>query len=75
MSATADGASVNFGVHNGVLTQLKIERPWLVNIHCVNHRLELAIKDGMLQIEQFQSCDRLYTILFYLFKNSGKIKI
>ena len=41
----ADGASVNFGVHNGSLTQLK---EWSGNepllMHCLSHRLELAIK-------------------------------
>ena len=44
VSATADGANVNFGVVNGVLTQLKAEREWLVIVHCINHRVELGIK-------------------------------
>ena len=26
---------------------MKNERPWLVKIHCVNHRLELVIKDAV----------------------------
>ena len=34
ISATADGASVNMGVHNGVLTQLSEYREWLLKIHC-----------------------------------------
>ena len=35
VSATADGANVNFGVVNGVLTQLKAEREWLVTVSII----------------------------------------
>ena len=41
---------------------------------CVNHRLELAIKDAVAQISAFQSCYAFYLTIFYLFKNSGKLK-
>lgn len=48
VSAAADGASVNFGHANGILA--KLERgtpcPWLIPIHCVAHRLELAMSDA-----------------------------
>ena len=74
ISATADGANVNLGIYNGVLTQLKSERPWLVKIHCVNHRLELAIKDAVSSVDEFQDCDRFYLTLYFLMKNSGKLK-
>lgn len=70
--ATADGANVNLGIYNGVLTQMKNERPWLVTIHCVNHRLELAIKDAVKSVNSFAECDRFYTMIFYLLRNSGK---
>jgi hypothetical protein len=46
VSFTADGASVNTGKYNGVLTQLKRNRPWLLTIHCANHRIELAVKSA-----------------------------
>ena len=42
----ADGASVNFGKNNGVYKKLTDEMPWLVRVHCVAHRLELAAKDA-----------------------------
>ena len=43
----SDGASVNFGQKAGLLTKLReSEMPWIVGIHCLNHRLELAIKDA-----------------------------
>lgn len=43
----SDGASVNFGQKAGLLTKLReSEMPWIIGIHCPNHRLELAIKDA-----------------------------
>ena len=39
----ADGASVNFGAKKGVLTLLGEKKPWMVKVHCVAHRLELAL--------------------------------
>ena len=47
IGAGADGASVNFCCHRGMVTQLKQDMPWLVGVHCVAHRLELAIKDAV----------------------------
>ena len=42
-----DGASVNTGIHSGLGTRIHNElSPWLMLIHCFNHRLELAIKDA-----------------------------
>ena len=40
-------ASVNMSHHNGVATLLKNDLPWLLDVHCFNHRLELGIKDAM----------------------------
>ena len=42
-------------------------------IHCVNHRVEWAIKDSFDE-SPFLTVDRLYITLFDLFKNSGAIK-
>lgn len=74
VSATADGASVNFGVYSGVLTQLKNEREWLVMIHCVNHRLELALKAVVQSFDRFSEVDSFYQSIWSLLKNSGKLK-
>ncbi|XP_064597900.1 zinc finger protein 862-like [Liolophura sinensis] len=70
--ATADGASVNTGTYNGVLTQLKEERPWLVTMHCVSHRVELAIKDSICKQPQFEAVKDFMVDLFYYTKRSGK---
>ena len=69
-SATSNGANVNLGVYNGALTVLKAEGPRLVVINCVNHRLELGIRDAVKDIMQFE-CKKFYTNT-YLFKISGK---
>ncbi|XP_065678256.1 zinc finger protein 862-like [Hydra vulgaris] len=66
VSATSDGASVNLGMYNGVLTQMKNNRTWLVKMHCVNHRLELAIKDSARNIVQYRDCDQFYYHYFFL---------
>ena len=54
VSATADGANKNFSTYGGVLMIMVEQRPWLVTIHCVNHCLELAIKDAVSDINKFQ---------------------
>lgn len=41
-----DGASVNLGSINGLAAKLRKDSPWLLTIHCFNHRLELAVKDA-----------------------------
>ena len=73
ISSTADGASVNTGIYNGVLTQLKRSRPWLLTIHCANHRIKLAVKSAF-DIPQFQEVEEFYKTNYYLLKNSGKLK-
>ena len=74
VNATSDKANVNLEVCNGALTQLVHERPRLVTVHCVNHWLDLAMKDTISQINIYQECDRFYTTIFSLFKNSEKLK-
>ena len=39
----SDGSSVMIGVHNGVSAQLQHVQPSLINVHCVAHRLALAV--------------------------------
>ena len=37
---------MSMGSINGLAAKLRNESPWLLTIHCFNHRLELAIKDA-----------------------------
>ena len=47
ISITSDGASVNTGKISGLMTRFASDREWLVKIHCINHRVELAVKDAI----------------------------
>ena len=73
VSATSDGASVNTGIYKGVLTQLKAERPWLTTIHCVNHRIELALKDAT-NVPFLRNAELLYLTIYNLLRRSGALK-
>lgn len=70
----ADGASVNMGRISGACTQMKLQRPWLLVVHCVNHRLELAVGDSFKSNGAFKILDEMMVNVFYLFRNSGKNK-
>ena len=74
ISATTDGASVNTGRKNGLLMQLQRGRDWLVTVHCISHRLELALKDCLLKEKSFKEMKDLMVVLYYQFKRSGKLK-
>ena len=68
----ADGASVNMGVKTGVSTRLqKGVSPWLVSVHCFNHRLELSVRDAFAQSPVDDVIDMLRQ-LYYLYRNSPK---
>ena len=41
-----DGASVNMGCRGGLGVLLKEDIPYLVQIHCVAHKLELGVLDA-----------------------------
>ena len=41
------------GVRNGVIAKFRQEVPWLIGIHCVAHKLELAILDGTKDVLYF----------------------
>ena len=70
---TSDDTSVNFGTKTGLMTRLSVQRPWMIKIHCVNHRVELAIKEAMAETE-FSKVDDFYYSITFLLKNSGKIQ-
>lgn len=73
VSITTDGASVNTGRLSGLMTRMASDREWLVKIHCINHRIELAVKDALVN-SAFKDIDSFYLTNFYLLRDSGKIK-
>ena len=70
---TDDGASVNFERIAELMKRLSNGRDWLVTSHCVNHRVEIAVKDSF-RTSDFGAVDEFYTGIFNLLKNSGKLK-
>ena len=67
----ADGASVNMGVHHGLVALLQEDMPWMVAIHCLNHRLELAAKDAIKNSYMTDVTDMLMN-LYYIYHKSPK---
>ena len=67
----ADGAAVNFGRNTGVATRLQNDRPWLVRVHCFNHRLELAVKDAFADT-YYNDITRIYNQIYALCHSSPK---
>ena len=47
----SNGASVMTGVRNGVIAKLRQDVSWLIGIHCVAHKLELAVLDGIKDVQ------------------------
>ena len=41
------------GVRNGVIAKLHQDVPWLISIHCAFHKLELAILNGIKDMQCF----------------------
>ena len=73
--ATADGASVNTGVYNGLLTRLQNDdRERMLKVHCTSHRVELAFKDTLLKFDDFTKVREFMILLYYQFKRSGRLK-
>ena len=66
----SDGAAVMMGVKSGVATLLKNDVPWLVEIHCLAHRLELAIKECLKGTYMDNIVDIL-TSVYYFYKGSA----
>ena len=73
VTCTSDGASVNFGKKTGLIKRMADGRAWLVKINCANHRVELAVKEAVIN-SRFKTIDSTHIIIFGLLKNSGKMK-
>jgi hypothetical protein len=71
---SADGAAVNFGVRNGVATKLLQQVEWLIAVHCVGHRVELALRDQAKDIPYQKTCDELLLGLYLYYHNSSSAR-
>ena len=62
---SSDGASVNSGSNFEL-----IRYPWLAFVWCFSYRLELSLKDALLEF--LEPMDTSMTHLFYIYSNSSK---
>ena len=71
VGAGADGASVNFGRLNGLMTKWKSSLcSWFVAIHCFAHLLQLAAQDALIGV--YGPVNDFLKIFYEHFRNSPK---
>ena len=68
----ADGASVNSGDAGGVKALMLREKPWLIFVWCMAHRLELALKDALVGTYFADKVDNMLLRIYYLYYESPK---
>ena len=67
-----DGASVNMGCHGGLGVLLKKDIPYLVQIHCVAHKLELGVLDACKGVAYLSKFQNTIKSLLKFYSHSGK---
>ena len=68
-----DGASVMLGCWNGVSAMLKAQQARMVTVHCMAHRLKLALKDSMKTVKMFDKCVNTFLLGIYLFYHKSTL--
>ena len=72
MSSGSDGASIMTGRVGGVSTLLKKENPFIINIHCMAHRLALCSSQVASNVATMEKYKQLLTDLDYYFSKALK---
>lgn len=72
VSLGSDGASVMVGKNSGVYALLKREIPYLLSLHCVAHKLELAFQDAAKDVVLFREAKELLQGLWKYYHYSPK---
>ena len=68
-----DGAAINLGVRCGMAALHREDMPWLVVIHCLNHRLELGVKDALRKTYIDEVSSMLINLYYmYVYEKSPK---
>ena len=63
-SFASDGPSVMVGKKNGVVALLKRDHPNVIDIHCMNHRLQLAVSKAFHKVRETDRIDELLRGVF-----------
>ncbi|RXN03547.1 E3 SUMO-protein ligase KIAA1586-like [Labeo rohita] len=67
-----DGAAVLTGRVGGLVTKLKQDFPKVQSIHCLAHRLELAVKDSLKEVAGCNQFEFFISKLYTLYNQSSK---
>lgn len=67
----SDGASVMTGVKSGVSARMMADQPFLVNIHCMAHKLALCTSQAADKVTYLKKYRETLTSIFYHFKHSS----
>ena len=59
------------GKNKGVASLLKNDLPWLLAVHCFNHRLEHGINDAM-EGTRFSDIDEMLNKIYFYYQTSSK---
>ena len=68
----SDGASVMTGIKNGVGARLQKDNPYLLKIHCIAHRLALAVADSADDMDYPKDHEATMNSTSTYFNRSGK---
>ncbi len=72
VSANFDGAAVMMGVKSGVATRIQESFPWIIPVHCVAHKLELGILDGVKSVEYLAKFEAMVKKIYLFYHYSPK---
>lgn len=72
ISIATDGASVLTGKTTGVIARLKCNFPNIQSIHCLAHRLELAVHDSLREVAGCNHFEFFISKLYSLYHQSAK---
>lgn len=64
VAVATDGAAVMTGAQNGVVSRLKRDRQYIVGVHCMAHRLELAFGDAIRSNNLYQRVEDLLSGMY-----------
>ena len=70
--ANFDGASVMMGSKSGVATRIQQSFPWVIPIHCVTHKLELGILDGVKAVKYLSEFEAIVKTIYLFYHYSPK---
>ncbi|KAL8572378.1 hypothetical protein ACOMHN_023147 [Nucella lapillus] len=70
----ADGATVNLGQSNGVVAKLREDNPKLIDIHCMAHRLELAVLGVLKKVKMVETVNDTLHLIWKTYHFSPKSK-